>query len=147
MKRSMSVMLLLTLISFATYSQTSGEIFTTTDGAIRGYDPVSFFIEKKPVKGVKDFSVEWRNALWYFSSSSNLEAFKAEPEKYAPQYGGYCAFGTAEGHKAPTQTDTWTILDGRLYFNYNKEVQREWLKDTKGYIQKADVNWPTVMKE
>jgi YHS domain-containing protein len=147
MKRLLNVTLLLMLISLTSYAQTSGEIFSTTDGAIRGYDPVAFFLEKKPVKGMTDFAFTWQDATWYFSSKENLETFKSDPEKYAPQYGGYCAYGTAGGHKAPTQTDTWSILNDKLYFNYNKNVQTEWMKDTKGYIEKADVNWPKVKKE
>ena len=77
-------------------------------------------------------------------SQENLEDFTMSPEKYAPQYGGYCAFGTAEGHKAPTQPDAWTIVDGKLYLNYDKGVQSQWLKDTAGFILKADKNWPDV---
>lgn len=144
MKRLASITLMLCVLSLQGYAQTSAKVFSTTDGAIRGYDPVAFFVEQKPVKGKKDFSFEWNEATWYFSSQENLAAFKADPAKYAPQYGGYCAFGTAEGHKAPTDTDTWTLLDGKLYFNYNKNVQRDWLKDTNGYIEKADKNWPSL---
>jgi YHS domain-containing protein len=142
-----NVTILLLLIAVTGHAQTSGEIFSTTDGAIRGYDPVAFFTEEKPVKGTKDFTMEWNGAAWHFVSKKNLDMFKADPEKYAPQYGGYCAYGAAEGHKAPTQTDTWTVLDNKLYFNYNKNVQREWLKDTKGFIEKADANWPNIKKE
>jgi YHS domain-containing protein len=122
----------------------SGEIFYTDEGAIRGYDPVAFFLEQKPVKGKADFSYVWDGANWYFSSSKNLSAFKADPGKYVPQFGGFCAFGTAEGHKAPTQPETFTIIDGKLYFNYNKNVQQAWNKDRDKYIEQANKNWPTV---
>ncbi|HEY9045841.1 MAG TPA: YHS domain-containing (seleno)protein [Ohtaekwangia sp.] len=122
----------------------TGEIFTTEEGAIRGYDPVAFFKEAKPVKGKKELAYFWNGATWSFSTKENLEAFKAAPEKYAPQYGGYCAYGTSQGHKAPTQTDTWTIVNDKLYFNYNKSVQATWKKDQPELIKKADANWPTV---
>jgi YHS domain-containing protein len=122
----------------------SGEIFATEDGAIRGYDPVAFFTEHMPVAGKRGFAWHWKGADWYFSSAKNRDVFKADPEKYAPQYGGFCAFGTAEGHKAPTQPDTWSIVDGKLYFNYNKNVRGEWEKDRTRYIADADKNWPAV---
>jgi YHS domain-containing protein len=92
------------------------QLYSHLDGkAIKGYDPVPFFKESKPVKGLNNLSYQWQNATWLFSNNENLEAFKASPEKYAPQYGGYCAYGTADGHKAPTQADTWTVVNGNLY--------------------------------
>ena len=76
-----------------------------------------------------------------------MEAFKSNPAKYAPQYGGYCAYGTSEGHKAPTQPDAWSIVDGKLYLNYNKDVQSDWKKKQSELIEKANRNWPKVKKE
>lgn len=125
------------------YGQSS-QIFKTDEGAIRGYDPVAYFKEHKPVKGVKEHMVQWGGANWYFSSAENKELFQTNPEQYAPQYGGYCAYGTAEGHKAPTQPGAWTIVDNKLYLNYNEKVQTEWKKDQAEFIRKADANWPTV---
>lgn len=120
------------------------EIFQKDGAAIRGFDPVAFFAENKPVKGDEKISYEWKGAQWLFSSGSNMERFKKDPEKYAPQYGGYCAYGMADGHKAPTETDTWTIIDNKLYFNYNRKVKELWSKDTNGYIKKANANWPEL---
>jgi YHS domain-containing protein len=125
----------------------SGEVFTTDNGAINGYDPVAYFKENKPVIGMKEISYSWRGASWYFSTEDNLKLFQTDPDKYVPQYGGYCAYGTAEGHKAPTQPDAWTITNNKLYFNYNKDVQKLWQKDQATFIQKADKNWPTVKLE
>jgi YHS domain-containing protein len=122
------------------------EIFSSEEGAIKGYDPVAFFKEHTPVKGKKENSFVWKEATWYFSSQENLKAFQSDPEKYAPQYGGYCAFGTAHGHKAPTQTDTWTIVENKLYFNYNQDVKKDWTKDQKELIKKADKNWVELKK-
>lgn len=122
----------------------SSQVFQTDAGAIKGYDPVDFFKAGKPVMGKKEYSYEWHGAKWYFSSSDNLKAFKKDPEKFAPQYGGYCAYGTSEGHKAPTETETWTVVNNKLYFNYNKDVQSEWKKDQKTRIEKADKIWPTI---
>jgi YHS domain-containing protein len=96
------------------------------------------------VKGFATFSTTWKDATWHFSSPANLNAFIKDPERYAPQYGGYCAYGMAGGYKAPTEIDTWTIVNGKLYFNYNQKVKDTWSRDIPSYIQKADANWPTV---
>jgi YHS domain-containing protein len=125
----------------------SSEVYIVDDKAIGGYDPVAFFKESRPVQGKKEFTYSYNGATWYFSSMENLEAFKGMPIKYSPQYGGYCAYGTSKGHKAPTQPDTWTIVNDKLYFNYNQDVKKTWTMDQKNLIEKADKNWPTVKKE
>jgi YHS domain-containing protein len=135
--------LIVLLISLKLSAQ-KAEVFQKDGAAIRGYDPVAFFTEGKPVKGDEKYTYEWKEARWLFSSRSNLDQFKLNPEKFAPQYGGYCAYGMADGHKAPTETETWTIVDNKLYFNYNKKVKEFWSKDTKGMIEKADSNWPRL---
>ena len=124
--------------------QKGAEIFQVNGVAIGGYDPVAFFTESKPVKGAANYNLEWKNATWHFATQANLDSFTKAPEKYAPQYGGYCAYGTAEGHKAPTEIDTWTVLDGKLYFNYNKKVKALWDKDRSKYIEQANVNWEKI---
>jgi YHS domain-containing protein len=134
---------LLMFISFSSYAQKSA-VFIHSDAAIGGYDPVAYFTEGKPVKGDKNFSYSWQDADWYFSSAQNLESFKASPEKYAPQYGGYCAFGMANGYKAKTEPDAWSIVDDKLYLNYNTEVRNMWKQKQKEHIGTADKNWPKV---
>ena len=101
---SLGIVLLPAISLFAQKSET----FIESGKAIRGYDPVAYFTESKPVKGIEKFVYHWNKADWYFSSRQILELFRANPGKYAPQYGGYCAFGLSEGHKAPTDADTWT---------------------------------------
>ena len=133
--------------SSAAIEESPKEVFSTNNGAIDGYDPVAFFLEGKPVKGEPKFSEVWHGATWHFSSQENLEAFRADEEKYAPQYGGYCAYGTANGHKAPTQPDAWALVDGKLYFNYSKDVQVKWFKNQKELIEAADKNWPEVKQQ
>ncbi len=119
--------------------------FTNTNGtAIKGYDPVAYFTEQKAVEGNKDFAYDWSGSKWLFSSEANLETFKANPQKFAPQYGGYCAYGTSENHLSPTDPNAWTIVDGKLYLNYNKKVKELWSKDIPTRIQKADENWTTL---
>jgi YHS domain-containing protein len=117
------------------------KVFTTNEGAIHGYDPVAYFTEAKPVKGNDKYTFQWNDATWYFASQKNLDLFKAKPQQYAPQYGGYCAYGTSNGYKANTQPDAWTIVDGKLYLNYNTDVQKQWNPERQKLIPKADDHW------
>ncbi|HEX5654606.1 MAG TPA: YHS domain-containing (seleno)protein [Chitinophagaceae bacterium] len=127
-----------------TISAQSPEIFSKDKTAINGYDPVAYFTESKAVKGQANYTVNWKEVNWLFSSQQHADLFKANPEKYAPQYGGYCAFGCSRGYKAKTEPDAWTIVDGKLYLNYNISVRESWNKDRENYIKKADNNWPAV---
>lgn len=122
-------------------------VYATNDGAIRGYDPVAYFKQGEPVKGSESFSFEWTGVKWRFSSQENLEAFKAEPEKYAPQFGGYCAFGVSKGALYKIEPDAWRIVEGKLYLNYDKSIQKKWEADRDALIKKAEENWPGVVKE
>jgi len=115
--------------------------------AVSGYDPVAYFTEGKPVEGRSDFEYEWNGATWRFVDQNNLDTFKANPEVYAPQYGGYCAWAVAQGSTASSDPDAWRIVDGKLYLNYSKSVQEKWLQDISGNIAKADKNWPAVLKK
>ncbi len=119
-------------------------VFVHSGKAIRGYDPVAYFTEGKPAKGDAKLIYNWNDANWYFSSQKHLDLFKANPEKYAPQYGGYCAYGLSNGYKAPTDADAWTIDNDKLYLNYNLQVRREWNKEREQRIKRADENWPSV---
>ncbi|HEX6318414.1 MAG TPA: YHS domain-containing (seleno)protein [Burkholderiales bacterium] len=120
-------------------------VFSDASGAIRGYDPVAYFTEGRPVKGSKEFTHRWNGAEWRFASAENRARFAAAPEKYAPQYGGYCAFGVAGGYAVKIEPDAWSVVDGKLYLNYDRSVQASWKKDVPGYIRKADANWPAVL--
>lgn len=143
----MKRIILIAVIAFSAIFQANAqksEIYAPGGKAIKGYDPVAFFKQSKAVKGADSLSFNYKNATWLFASQEDLDAFKAAPEKYTPQYGGYCAYGTADGHKAPTQTDTWTVLNDKLYFNYNSKVKEIWAKDQQNLIQKADQKWPEI---
>ncbi|MBC8151587.1 MAG: YHS domain protein [Bacteroidetes bacterium] len=140
-----AVLLLITSAAFAQQSPGRGAgVFAPEHQAIRGYDPVAYFTASKPVKGLKNLTYDWKDVTWSFASQANLDAFKANPGKYAPQYGGYCAYGLSEGHKAPTDPDAFTIVDDKLYLNYNPKVKTMWGKDRDSRIKKANENWPTV---
>ena len=140
MKKNITLLALGLFMLISAHAQRS-EIFVSGGKAIKGYDAVAFFTESKAVKGQDSLVYHWKDASWLFSSRRNLETFKADPEKYAPQYGGYCAYGVSQGHKAPTETDTWTVISDKLYFNYNKKVKEMWTKDQQGLIEKADQQW------
>lgn len=118
-----------------------------TDTAINGYDSVAYFTVGKPVKGQDGLSTEWMGAKWKFSSQANLDLFKANPEKFAPQYGGYCAYGVTQGSLVKVEPEQFTVRDGKLYLNYDADVQAKWLKDPVGYIKDADAKFPLLLKK
>jgi YHS domain-containing protein len=122
------------------------EIYSASGAAIRGYDPVAYFADGKPVKGSEKFSYRWKGATWHFASQDNRDKFAAAPDKFAPQYGGYCAYGVAGGYAVSIDPAAWSVRDGKLYLNYSAGVQKDWLKDVPGYIRKADANWPRVLR-
>jgi len=113
-------------------------VFSNRKGAIRGYDSVAYFTEGKPVKGSKEFTYEWHGAKWRFSSQENLDLFKGDPDKYAPQYGGYCAYGLSKNSLVKINPDAWTIHEGKLYLNYSKSVRNAWNENRNGFINSAD---------
>ena len=120
----------------------------TSDGvAIKGYDPVAYFTDRKPVKGSRDFEYVWMGAKWRFSIAGHKDLFIKDPDKYAPKYGGYCAYAVSQGTTADIDPDAWKIVDGRLYLNLSKKIQDKWSKDIPGYIKKADENWPRIFKK
>ena len=113
------------------------------DTAIDGYDTVAYFTQNMPIEGDEKYQVKWRDANWFFSSEENKALFITEPEKYAPQYGGWCAFAMADGGStARIDPDAFTMHEGKLYLNYNKKVQGFWLEDKLNFIKKADHFYP-----
>jgi len=121
------------------------QIYTENNIAIRGADPVAYFTENKPVLGSDRFSYQWKDATWLFASAENRDLFASNPEKYAPQYGGFCAWAVSQGYTASIDPNAWKIVDGKLYLNYNRSVQRSWERDIPGNIAKADRNWPKIL--
>ena len=125
-------------------SASAGEFFEKNGVALRGYDPVAYFKDNQPIKGVAAYTAEYRGSSFHFASQASRDAFAADPAKYAPQYGGFCAYGAASGYKAAIDPAAFTVVNGKLYLNYDRAVQKEWNKDVPGFIAKADKNWPTV---
>jgi YHS domain-containing protein len=123
------------------------EVNTDATGVvIRGYDPVAYFTEGRPVPGRTDLYAEYGGAKYLFATPENRDAFKANPEAYAPQYGGYCAFGVSMAKKFDIDPASWKIVDKRLYLNLNPAILEKWSTDAHDYIQKAEKNWPQIRR-
>ncbi len=121
-------------------------VFATDGVAIRGIDPVAYFTEARPVAGDPAHAHAWRGAVWHFASAENRDRFAAEPDRYAPQYGGFCAWAVAaRGKLYSTQPDNWSIVDGRLYLNFNDDIQARWETDIPGFIMAGDRRWPEIL--
>lgn len=120
---------------------------TSPEGAIRGYDPVAYFTEGRPVEGKSAHRLEWMGATWSFASAGNRAAFEADPHRYAPRYGGYCAWAVSRGYTASIVPEAWRIVDGALYLNYSLSVRAQWEKDVPGNVARADVHWPRLLGE
>lgn len=137
---ALALALILTpLVSFA-----EGEVNLIDGLAVHGYDVVAYFTEGKPVEGSGDFTATHEGATYQFSSADNRDKFSANPAAYAPQYGGYCAFGTAMGRKFDGDPTAWKIVEDKLYLNLNKDVQARWIADVPGFIKGAENNWSII---
>ncbi len=145
---------LLLLISLATtvmaHAQTGSKSFNNVDAngvILDGYDPVAFFTDNKPVKGDPAFQLSYDNAIYYFASQQHLDQFKADPEKYKPQFGAWCAYAVSLGRVAPIDVNTFSIVNGRLFVQHNQRAVNGWNKDVPGNIGKADRYWPEVLNK
>ena len=118
--------------------------FSGKKAVIEGYDPVAYFTKGKPVQGNPEISYEYQGGTFFFSSPEHKELFVKNPAAYAPQYGGYCAYGVTQKALAPIEPTAWTIEDGKLYLNYNESIQKRWEKDKSGYITDANEKWPKL---
>jgi YHS domain-containing protein len=134
--------LLLNLFTFSSFAADSIYTGFFSNKALDGYDTVAYFTEGKPVEGDSQWQVEYQGADWYFSSEQNLEMFKADPERYAPQYGGYCAWAiSAKSDFAPGDPQYWAVVNDKLYLNYDADIKSRWDDDRSGHIKQGDANW------
>ncbi len=120
-------------------------VYSTGGVAINGYDPVAYFTEGKPVEGSPEHTVDWEGAKLQFASAENKAMFEGNPEKFAPKYGGYCAYAVSKGYTASTDPAAWSIHEDRLYLNYSKSVRALWAARKRHHIEQADMNWPGVL--
>jgi YHS domain-containing protein len=140
--KSLMAMLMLSVSAFA------GELVNVSGAskvAVSGYDPVAFFTDAKPVNGSPFITAEYQDATYFFVSEEHKKLFTASPGKYAPQFGGFCAFGVALGKLFPVDISTWQVRDGKLYLNLNPDILKQFNADLAGNVAKADKNWPGLV--
>lgn len=147
MKLSRGSALCLMVLLLASRMGVAGDFFEVDGAALRGYDPVAYVEANTPTAGLPTHSFTYKGSKFLFASEANRKKFAADPEKYAPQYGGFCALGTANGYKVSTQPDAFKVVDGKLYLNHDRKVLDLWTKDEPGYISRANQNWPDVAKQ
>lgn len=147
-KRLLNPALLLWLLASGSTTYALDEINTTFFGnlAIEGYDAVAYFTENRAIEGDAEFELEWKGANWRFASAANLAAFRENPEMYAPQYGGYCAFAVSQNSTAGIDPSQFTVHNGKLYLNYNKKIKARWKLNKDRFIVDADRYWPQLLQ-
>jgi YHS domain-containing protein len=147
--RSTFIALFMVVIGFSGAAQAANsQVFTDKQNlAIKGYDVVNYFTAGAPAKGDASFKSSHNGATYHFVSAANKAKFDANPAKYLPAYGGFCAYGAAQGYKVSINPEAWKIVNGKLYLNYSKGVQRKWDGDIAGYIKQADANWPNIKND
>lgn len=118
-----------------------------SNAAVSGYDPVAYFTAGKPTKGQDKIVAAYKGATYRFATVQNRDAFLAAPAKYAPQYGGYCAWAVGHGYTAKSDPTAWKIVGGKLYLNYNAEIQKKWIAEEAALIAAGDKNWPKVLEK
>jgi YHS domain-containing protein len=141
---SIAAVLLLSVSAFA------GELVNVSGAskiAVSGYDPVAFFTDSKPVNGSPFITAEYQGATWFFATEEHKKLFTASPGKYAPQFGGFCAYGVGLGKLFPVDINTWQVRDGKLYLNLNSDILKKFNADFKGNVAKADKNWPDLVEK
>lgn len=114
--------------------------------ALKGYDPVAYFTQDRPLKGSAQYTYQWMGAQWWFATIEHRDLFSRDPSQYAPQFGGYCAYAVSKGYTAGIDPEAWKIVDGKLYLNYSKGVQSKWERNLQERIAAGEKNWPTLHK-
>ena len=147
MKRLLSALLVVVPVALAMAQSKSLLNLDKAGVAIQGYDPVAFFTDGKPVKGKPELVVRHNGASYYFASREHREQFKADPAKYEPAFGGYCAYGVSRKKLVEIDVDAFQIVDGRLLLQYSKGVREDFNKDAKGNLSKAEANWPGLVEK
>ena len=125
----------------------SAPVYATADGAIGGYDPVAYFTQGQATRGSPEFTHDWNGASWRFANAAHRDVFAAEPDKYAPQFGGYCAKAISDDYTARGDGAVWAVVDGKLYLNFDEKIAQQWSADRARRIADAERNWPTVLRD
>src|SRR5215475_7440043 len=141
-------LLLLLFVTLPVFGQTKTLLNLDKQGvAIQGYDPVAFFTQNKPVKGRPEFESKYNGARYLFATAEDKATFDANPAKYEPQFGGFCAYAASKNRTAPVKIEAFQIVNGRLLMQYDLDIRNEFNKDTEGNLQKADRNWPGLVQK
>ena len=143
----LAVLALLAGIAFTVFGGPKDPIYQKRGAAIAGYDAVAYFTDDAAVKGSEEHTFDWNGATWRFVNAENRDLFAGDPEHYAPQYGGYCAWAVSQGKTAPIDPERFDVVDGKLYLNYNKKIQKRWRADRDDLIAAADESWPGLIEE
>lgn len=146
MKKSIFI-LFVAFLTATTFAQTAKHINLKNNIALQGYDPVAYFESDKAIEGKKEITAKFNDATYQFASENNKDLFLKNPSHYEPQFGGFCAYGLSEGYEAPIQPEAFTIVDNKLYLNYNLKVKGIWSKERAARIEKANVNWEKIQKK
>ena len=145
-RASVTLSFLLLSISVALSGRQTPSVNTTRSNlAVHGYDVVAYVTKSAAIKGRSEFEYRWQDAIWRFASAEHRDLFHKSPDTYAPQFGGYCAWAVSRGYTADVDPDAWCVVDGKLYLNYSRRVQRMWEQDVAGNIAKGRANWPGVL--
>lgn len=142
--------LVVAMLALPGFAQTAAKTLVNVDKtgvAIQGCDPVAFFTDKKPVKGDRKFLLMHDGAVYFFASEEHKDLFKADPAKYTPEFGGYCAYGVSKNKLVEIDVDAFQIVDGKLLLQYSKSVRDDFNADAKGNLAKANANWTGLVEK
>ena len=147
MKNIIKSIAALVLLSASAFAGDLVNVSEASKTAVSGYDTVAFFTDAKPVNGSPFIAGEYQGATYFFATEEHKKLFTASPEKYAPQCGGFCAYGVALGKLFPVDINTWQVRDGKLYLNLNPDILKKFNEDFAGNVAKANKNWPGLVKK
>lgn len=147
MKTIIKTLAALVLLATSAFAGNLVNVSKASKAAVGGYDPVAFFTDAKPVSGSPSITAEHQGATYFFASEEHKRLFTENPEKYVPQFGGYCAYGVSEGKLFPVDISTWQVRNGKLYLNLNHDVLKKFNADFEGKVTKAEKNWPGLVKK
>lgn len=147
MKNILQSIAALALLSTTAFAGNLVNVSGASKAAVSGYDTVAFFTDSKPVNGSPFISAEYKGATYFFANEDHKKLFTADPEKYVPQFGGFCAYGVGLGKLFPVDISTWQVRDARLYLNLNPDILKKFNEDLTGNVAKADKNWPALVKK
>ena len=141
LRKSIPFILVMAGFLFSLEAKSNDKVFNTHGVAIRGFDTVAYFTQQQATLGSPDITYDWKESTWQFGSEANRDLFVQAPERYAPQYGGYCAYAMAKGSLAPSNAFAWSIIDDKLYLNFSTLVRSIWRPNAESYIRSADKIW------